>query len=70
MMDAQQAAFYKKVENFLVTREAIDPFAPTVFIKNGNSSVIMKGELAGYSVWSLKEYYAGMNEKKTEYEEE
>lgn len=69
MMDAKQAAFYKKVVNFLEVKMGFDCTKKVFRLHSGDNSVLMKGELAGHSLAELKEWVAKVQGKKVEYED-
>jgi hypothetical protein len=69
-MDEKEAAFYKKVLKFLVSKMGFDPTTKVITLNSGDNSVIMKGEFAGHSLGELKTYIAKVEGKTIEWESE
>jgi hypothetical protein len=62
----EENEFYERVRRFLILRSINldqDPFILT----DGDNSVLVKGEFAGYSLRELKELVARKEGKKIEY---
>lgn len=56
--EINEGTFYNKVLRFLVDKMDFNTNQNKYILNSGDNSVIMKGELAGYSLGSLKEYIA------------
>jgi len=70
VMDEKETAFYKRIKNFLVVKMGFDDTTPIIKLNSGDNSVVMRGDMAGYSLAEMKEYIAKVEGKKVEWENE
>ena len=62
--DEKEKEFYEKVVNVLTKTFNKDLSKEEFVWDSGDNSVIMKGDCAGYSLWSLMDYVARKQGKK------